>query len=71
MSMTERIEPEQTFCGVPFCADLGTLEAEVAVLGAPHGTPYEPGTPSHAAGGARAVRGALGWSSSTCRWSTP
>ncbi|MHA1152751.1 MAG: arginase family protein [Alphaproteobacteria bacterium] len=64
MSMTERIEPEQTFCGVPFCADLGTLEAEVAVLGAPHGTPYEPGTPSHAAGGARAVRGALGWYSS-------
>ncbi len=59
--MTERIEPEQTFCGVPFCADLGTLEAEVAVLGAPHGTPYEPGTPSHAAGGAAAVRAALGW----------
>jgi len=59
--MTERIEPEQTFCGVPFCADLGTLEAEVAVLGAPHGTPYEPGTPSHAANGPNAVRGALGW----------
>ncbi len=59
--MTERIEPEQTFCGLPFCADLATLEAEVAVLGAPHGTPYEPGTPSHAAGGAAAVRGALGW----------
>ncbi|MEE9210548.1 MAG: arginase family protein [Kiloniellales bacterium] len=61
MSMTERIEPGQTFCGVPFCDDLGALEAEVAVLGAPHGTPYEPGTPSHAAGGAGAVRGALGW----------
>ena len=61
MSMTERIEPEQTFCGVPFCADLAALEAEVAVLGAPHGTPYEPGTPSHAAGGAAAVRAALGW----------
>ncbi len=61
MSMTERIEPEQTFCGVEFCADLGALEAEVAVLGAPHGTPYEPGTPSHAAGGAAAVRAALGW----------
>ncbi len=59
--MTERIEPEQTFCGVPFCTDLGTLEAEVAVLGAPHGTPYEPGTPSHAANGAAAVRAALGW----------
>jgi len=59
--MTERIEPKQTFCGVPFNADLGTLEAEVAVLGAPHGTPYEAGTPSHAAGGAAAVRAALGW----------
>ncbi len=61
MSMTERIEPEQTFCGLPFCAALATLEAEVAVLGAPHGTPYEPGTPSHATGGAAAVRAALGW----------
>ena len=61
MSMTERIEPGQTFCGVPFCDDLGALDAEVAVLGAPHGTPYEPGTPSHAANGARAVRAALGW----------
>ncbi len=59
--MTKRIEPEQTFCGVPFCADLAALEAEVAVLGAAHGTPYEPGTPSHAANGANAVRSALGW----------
>ncbi len=59
--MTGFIEPEQTFCKVPFCADLGTLQAEVAVLGARHGTPYEPGTPSHAAGGAAAVRAALGW----------
>jgi agmatinase len=59
--MTELIEPERTFCGLPFCADLGALEAEVAVLGAPHGTPYEPGTPSHAANGAAAVRGALAW----------
>lgn len=59
--MTGLVAPEPTFCGVPFCADLAALEAEVAVLGAPHGTPYEPGTPSHAAGGAAAVRGALGW----------
>ena len=27
----------------------------------PHGTPYAPGTPSHAANGAAAVRAALGW----------
>ncbi len=59
--MTELIEPERTFCGVPFCADLGALAAEVAVLGAPHGTPYAPGAPSHAASGAAAVRAALGW----------
>ncbi len=59
--MTKLIEPERTFCGVPFCADLSALEAEVAVLGAPHGTPYQPGTPSHAANGAAAVRAALGW----------
>ncbi len=25
--MTELIEPERTFCGVPFCADLGALAA--------------------------------------------
>ncbi len=59
--MTVLVRPEQTFCGVPWCEDLGALEAEVAVLGAPHGTPYAPGTPSHAAGGAAAVRAALGW----------
>lgn len=53
--------PPQTFCNVPFAPDLASLEADVAVLGAPHGTPYQPGTPSHAAGGADAVRGALGW----------
>jgi agmatinase len=59
--VTLLVRPEQTFCGVPFCADLGALEAEVAVLGAAHGTPYEPGTPSHAANAAAAVRTALGW----------
>ena len=53
--------PDPTFCGVPYCADPDQLTAHVAVLGAPHGTPYKPGTPSHAAGGAAAVRGALGW----------
>ena len=37
------------------------MTADVAVLGAPHGTPYEPGAASHAAAGADAVRGALGW----------
>lgn len=53
-------EPDPTFCGVPF-TDIRELDAEVAVIGAPHGTPYEPGTPSHAANGADAVRRALSW----------
>ena len=54
-------EPPQTFCNVPFAPDPASLAADIAVLGAPHGTPYKPGTPSHAADGAAAVRGALGW----------
>lgn len=53
-------EPDTTFCGVPF-TDIRELDADVAVIGAPHGTPYKPGTPSHAADGADAVRGALSW----------
>ncbi len=54
-------QPPQTFCNVPFAPDPSSLEADVAVLGAPHGTPYKSGTPSHAAEGADAVRSALGW----------
>lgn len=53
-------EPDPTFCGVPFAA-VEELEADVAIIGAPHGTPYKPGTPSHAANGADAVRAALSW----------
>ena len=57
--------PEHTFCHVPFCEDLNTLGvdqgADVAVLGAPHGTPYTPGEASHAVHGAKAVREALAW----------
>ena len=55
------VPPKESFCHVPLCTDLAALDADVAVLGAPHGTPYEPGTPSHAANGAAAVRGALAW----------
>lgn len=53
------IPVERTFCGVPACADLGRIDADAAVFGAPHGTPYEPGTPSHARGGPTAIREAL------------
>jgi len=57
-----RLRPvEATFCHVPACSDLERLDAQVAVFGAPHGTPYQPGTPSHAANAPRAVRGALAW----------
>ena len=59
--MADLTEPTRTFCNVPFRADLTALDADVAVIGAPHGTPYKPGTPSHAANGAGAVRAALGW----------
>jgi agmatinase len=59
--MSSLLKPTPTFCGVPFCADPATLDADVAVIGAPHGTPYEPGTPSHAANATGAVRKALGW----------
>lgn len=59
--MADLLKPEKTFCGVPFCADPAALSADVAVFGAPHGTPYEPGTPSHAAGAPEAVRAALAW----------
>lgn len=53
-------EPDTTFCGVPF-SELVGLRADIGIIGAPHGTPYKPGTPSHAANGADAVRKALSW----------
>lgn len=53
-------EPGTTFCGVPFCG-IDELDADVAVFGAPHGTPYQPDTRSHAASGADSVRQALSW----------
>ncbi len=59
--MTHLIKPQTTFCGVPFCDDISALRSDIAIIGAAHGTPYKPGVPSHAAGGAAAVRGALSW----------
>lgn len=57
------LRPEKTFCDLPrvALAELGARGADVAILGAAHGTPYKPGTPSHACGGAVAIRGALEW----------
>ena len=59
--MSQLLVPETTFCQVPFCDDIGGMRADVAVFGAAHATPYKPGTPSHAADGASAVRRALSW----------
>ncbi len=59
--MGKLTKPETTFCQTPYCDDLSTIDADVAVFGAPHGTPYKPGIPSHAANGAAAVRSALSW----------
>ena len=54
------LKPETTFCAFPF-ATLDALDADVAILGASHGTPYRPGEPSHAAGAPAALRAALEW----------
>lgn len=60
MTAPQQFQPESTFCGVPF-SSIDELDADVAIIGAPHGTPYAPGTASHAANGADAVRRALSW----------
>lgn len=52
--------PARSFSDVPF-ATLDELAADVAVFGAPHGTPYRPGTPGHAVEAPAAIRGALEW----------
>ncbi len=57
------LRPDKTFCDLPHAelADLAANGADLAILGAAHGTPYRPGTPSHACDGAAAIRGALEW----------
>ena len=48
----------QTFLGFP-SAQPGALDgAQIAILGAPHGTPYEPGRISHSADAPTAIRAA-------------
>jgi agmatinase len=63
--MPALLKPAQTFCNLPFCDDPARVEADVAIIGAPHGTPYAPGTPSHAANAPGAIRRALGWFSAS------
>ncbi len=48
---------QPTFLGVPRCADVETLDADVAVLGVPHGVPYGgDGRPAPSAAATRTVR---------------
>lgn len=55
------LPPDPSFCDLPVCSDLAVLQADVAVFGAGHGTPYRPGRASHAANAPQAVRRALEW----------
>jgi agmatinase len=45
-----------TFAGLPAATPDTLNGAQIAILGADHGSPYKPGEPSHAAGGAAALR---------------
>ena len=55
--------PDLTFCKIPFCPEITEGSADIAVFGAPHGTPYKPGVASHAANAPKAIREALSWHS--------
>jgi agmatinase len=46
----------KTFAGLPACMDIDGLSAEIAIVGIPHGTSYNPGEPSHSAGAPAAIR---------------
>ena len=52
---------DPTFADLPAARIDALGDAQIAVFGAAHGTPYKPGTPSHASGAPAALRGALGW----------
>ena len=49
-------EESATFAGLPSAKRGAYGGAAAVVLGADHGSPYEPGVASHAAGGAAAIR---------------
>ena len=58
------IRPGKTFCDLEFRHLDDLRESDVAVFGASHGSPYQPGVPSHAASSPAAIRNALSWYSS-------
>ena len=49
----------QTFAGFPACRDISALDADIAILGAEHATPYVAGETSHSAGAPAALRAAI------------
>jgi agmatinase len=49
-------KPPTTFANFPYCAGLRHLDARVAILGIPYGTPYDPGSEVHCRDAARMIR---------------
>lgn len=49
---------EYTFSGLPACRDTADFNADIAIIGVPHGTPYVSGQPSHSAQAPTAIRAA-------------
>ena len=50
------MEKEKTFAGFPGCANLAQLQADIAIIGIPYGTPYTPENPPHALNAPDAIR---------------
>jgi agmatinase len=47
---------KSTFAGLPACADIGDVCANISIIGIPYGTPYSTGNPSHSANAPAAIR---------------
>mgnify|MGYP001181562744 CR=1 FL=1 len=58
------IKPEKRFCDLEYRTLDNLQDVDVAIFSACHGTPYKPGTASHAANAPVAIRKALSWYSS-------
>ena len=50
------MEKEKTFAGFPSCVDLAQLQADIALIGIPYGTPYTPEKPPHGLQAPNAIR---------------
>ena len=50
------MEKEKTFAGFPSCVDLAQLQADIALIGIPYGTPYAPEKPPHCLHAPDAIR---------------